>query len=327
MHPIYKKVKFKMPRSKNKNIKRNITPERAIGYRLRFFMEKYLKTPTVAAGADKLGVPRSTLDRWIKGDWISKDGLTSLSLNGCNIHWLLTGYGDAIAPTTNPIPDLTFIRDHQDLTLEKAKELLHEQGVFLREAEKAGAFNSADVFMFRDKRKFPPGWLPPAAENKTAHEPVPFVLETKNIAVVGKAAADETQGARAGFFPPDPEAQFDEIFIPEFTSAVEIIGDSMSPVLLNGQYALLGPEYVGTYDQPKDYEIVVADVEIKDDSQEAIDKRWEGVYCKRIVDAGDTWLFLSINHTGTPFTIAKANCRIWPVVGVWFAGKGVPPEE
>lgn len=167
----------------------------------------------------------------------------------------------------------------------------------------------------------------PAYNASRPREPINFVLEAKDLPVVGKAAADETHGSRAGFFPPDPEARFEQMAIPETTSAVEIIGDSMSPVLLNGQYALLGPEYIGPYDQPKNYDIVVADVEVKDGEQDGSDTRWEGVYCKRIVDAGDIWVFLSINTTGTPFSAAKANCRIWPVIGVWFAGKGKPPED
>lgn len=166
--------------------------------------------------------------------------------------------------------------------------------------------------------------FPNAARSR---EPIAFTLEAKNIPVVGSAAADETQGSRAGFFPPDANAQFDEISLPETTAAVKIIGDSMSPVLLNGQYAFVGPEYSGSYDHPKNYEIVVAEVVVNNQDQSSSDQRWEGVYCKRIVDAGDTWVFLSINHTGTPFSVAKANCRLWPVIGVWFAGRGKPPEE
>jgi hypothetical protein len=35
----------------------------------------------------------------------------------------------------------------------------------------------------------------------------------------------------------------------------------------------------------------------------------------------------SIGPTGVPFTVAKTNCRIWPVIGEWFAGKGESPED
>lgn len=169
--------------------------------------------------------------------------------------------------------------------------------------------------------------LPPPSNVERNREPIDFVLNAKAIPVVGEAAADESQGRRSGFFPPDPETQYQEVEIPATTAAVRIIGDSMAPVLLGGQYALLGPEYMGQFDQPRNYEIVVADVAVRDDEQAGSDSHWEGVYCKRIVDAGDTWVFLSINATGTPFSIAKSNCRVWPVVGVWFAGQGKIPAE
>ncbi|MDR3077723.1 MAG: hypothetical protein LBV15_03040 [Planctomycetota bacterium] len=151
--------------------------------------------------------------------------------------------------------------------------------------------------------------------------------EPMQLSVVGNAAADETQGARAGFFPADADSFFEQVTIPETTHMVQIIGDSMAPVLLGGQYAFIGPEYVGRYDKPGNGEIVIAD--IQPDAAEAqpvrVSRRREGVFCKRALDAGDLWVFLSINHTGTPFSAAKANCRLWPVVGVWFAGAGRPP--
>lgn len=162
--------------------------------------------------------------------------------------------------------------------------------------------------------------------NMHPHEPIPFTLEPQHIPVVGQAAADETEGARAGFFPADPDAEFDELDIPETTAAVEIIGDSMSPVLLGGQYAMVGPEYIAPYSQPGDYDIVVVSVDSGYDEYSEPDTRWDGVYCKRIVDAGDVWVFLSINHTGKVFTVMKKHCRLWPVIGVWFAGRGKPPR-
>ena len=157
----------------------------------------------------------------------------------------------------------------------------------------------------------------------SSSDPINFVLEAKNIPVVGEAAADESQGQRAGFFPSDSEAYYDEISLPESTAAVKIIGDSMSPVLLDGQLAIIGPEVYN----PHNYDIVVAKVEVVDESYAGTDKHWEGVYCKRIVDGGDVWFFLSINSVGVPFTVAKSNCRLWPVIGVYFAGKGKPPED
>jgi transcriptional regulator with XRE-family HTH domain len=173
-----------------------------------------------------------------------------------------------------------------------------------------------------------PSALPPDnALPPRANGPVDFVLHAGAIPVVGEAAADETRGRKAGFLPPDPEARYDELHFPETTAAVRIIGDSMAPVLLGGQYALIGPEYLGNFDRPGDHDIVVVDVGIRDDVRGASDARWTGTYCKRVVDGGEVWFFLSVNPVGVPFTVAKANCRLWPVIGVWFAGKGEPPED
>ncbi len=145
--------------------------------------------------------------------------------------------------------------------------------------------------------------------------------------VVGQAAADESHGNKAGIFPQDAGQIWDDVEIPATTHFVKIIGDSMAPVLLDGQYAMVGPEYVPSYSQPAEREIVVAEVTVKDEYQAGADSHFEGVYCKRVRDLDTAWLFESINFTGAPFTIAKANCRIWPVVGVYFAGKGRPPKE
>jgi transcriptional regulator with XRE-family HTH domain len=169
--------------------------------------------------------------------------------------------------------------------------------------------------------------VPPSAPNAARiREPINFVLNAKGIPVVGEAAADETQGRKAGFLPADAEARYDELRFPETTAAVKIIGDSMAPLLLGGQYAFIGPEYMGNFDNPRNYEIVVVDVEIRDEERAEADARWTGTYCKRIIDGGDVWVFLSIAPTGVPFTVAKSNCRLWPVLGVWFAGMGEPPE-
>ncbi len=144
--------------------------------------------------------------------------------------------------------------------------------------------------------------------------------------VVGEAAADESRGSRAGYFGENDRTIWDNVEVPETTRFVRIIGDSMSPVLLGGQYAMVGPEYTGS-SAPHDRDIVVASVFVEDNEQDELDRQWEGVYCKRVVDEGDYWLFVSINPIGAPFTILKSHCRLWPVIGVWFAGKGKPPLE
>lgn len=154
----------------------------------------------------------------------------------------------------------------------------------------------------------------------------PIMISQTQFHVVGQAAADESHGSRAGFFSDDAGRIWDDIRIPETTNYVKILGDSMSPVLLDGQYAMIGEE-CGPGNWPGDRDIVVAEVEVKDEEIGAGDREWEGVYCKRVVDGESAWHFHSISKSGDSFSVAKANCRLWPVIGVWFAGRGKPPEE
>lgn len=140
-----------------------VSSGKEIGSRLKFFLEKFMGCNTIAAAAEKLSVPRSTLDRWTKGDWISKEGLTALSAQRCNLHWLLTGWGAEIAPIHHPdyFTDVEFERDELFDDLNNAKNLLLEQGKFLEAAKRAGAFTDFDYFMFKQKGVFPSNWTPP----------------------------------------------------------------------------------------------------------------------------------------------------------------------
>lgn len=150
--------------------------------------------------------------------------------------------------------------------------------------------------------------------------------ETRWFRVVGEAAAFEGGGKPPGAFGEDDRTIWDDVEIPGTTHFVRVTGDSMSPVFLHGQYAMVGPEYqYGAV--PCHREIVVVEVVIRDDEQAGSDAPWEGVYCKRAIDAESSWFFESINPAYDTFSIAKSNCRLWPVIGVYFAGKGKPPEE
>jgi transcriptional regulator with XRE-family HTH domain len=122
---------------------------------------------------------------------------------------------------------------------------------------------------------------------------------------------------------------WDEEEIPETTHLVRIRGDSMSPMIMHGQYAMVGPQYmVDRSDVPGHRDIVIAEVTVQDNDIGGVDSNWEGVHCKRIQEwTKDVWLFTSINPAGETFTVAKNNCRLWRVIGVYFAGKGKPPEE
>lgn len=143
----------------------------------------------------------------------------------------------------------------------------------------------------------------------------------------GKAAAKDKSNGTYGGFSEDQYVVWDDITIPETTHFIQVSGDSMDPMVLDGQYVMVGPEHFGKNSQPKHKEIVIVQVSIVDEEQAGTDGDWEGVYCKRIQDAGDFWLFTSINPTGESFTAEKENCRIWPVIGVYFAGRGRIPEE
>lgn len=147
------------------------------------------------------------------------------------------------------------------------------------------------------------------------------------LTAVGDAAALEVGASHRGGF--DDEGLFweNEIQVPESTHLIRIRGDSMSPVILHGQFVMVGDQYrpeIG--DVPGHRDIVVASVTVQNNDIGGMDSEWEGVHCKRIQDAGDFWLFTSINPSGETFTVAKDNCRLWRVIGVYFAGKGTPPE-
>ena len=147
----------------------------------------------------------------------------------------------------------------------------------------------------------------------------------RRFVVPGKAAAFEGGGALPGLMS-DNRAEQDEIEIPETTYFVKISGTSMSPLLLDGQYAMVGPEYLH-HSTPPERSLVIAQVAVNDAEQAGSDGEFEGVYCKRIVDGESCWWFRSINPAYRDFSIMKDACRLWPVLGVWFAGRGVPPED
>lgn len=144
---------------------------------------------------------------------------------------------------------------------------------------------------------------------------------------LGKAAAKDKFNGNHGGFSEDQYVVWDDITIPETTHFIQVSGDSMDPMILDGQYAMVGPQYFGKDAHLKSREIVIVQVSIADEGQAGMDGPWEGVYCKRIQDGGDIWHFTSINPAGESFTAEKANCRIWPVIGVYFAGRGRIPEE
>ncbi len=104
---------------------------------------------------------------------------------------------------------------------------------------------------------------------------------------------------------------------PEGLTLVKAEGDSMSPLLLNGQYAMIDKNREGFETNGG---VVVA---VMVDEEGNFTTR-----IKRCYDLGGSYEFYSINSAeNPPFTMPKERCRIWPVIGVWFAGHGKPPQQ
>lgn len=131
---------------------------------------------------------------------------------------------------------------------------------------------------------------------------------------------------RSGYIPDG--VQFAEgVQLPEETLLAKIRGDSMANLLLDGQYAMIGPQYLPTRIL-KDREIVIVEVRVEPgDDHEGSDEAWTGVYCKRVQERDGVCYFTSINPTGESFSAMRHNCYLWPVIGVYFAEEGKPPEE
>ncbi len=136
--------------------------------------------------------------------------------------------------------------------------------------------------------------------------------------VRGLAAADDSGGRLAPM-----EDDFKEpVTPPPGLLLVPVQGDSMSPVVLPGQYVAIDQEREGF---EVDGGIVVAYIE----DPPGEDERREsmiGTFVKRCYRGDGVLYFASVNDY-PPFSAWEDHCRIWPVIGVWFAGKGKPPVE
>lgn len=135
--------------------------------------------------------------------------------------------------------------------------------------------------------------------------------------VRGLAAADESGGTRV----PDIDDLDDPIHPPEGLTCIPVKGDSMSPVLLDGQYAMIDAEREGF---EVDGGIVVAYIREPNPDDERTEPM-TGTFVKRCYKGEGVYYFTSINEY-SPFDAWQDHCRIWPVIGVWFAGKGKPPN-
>jgi phage repressor protein C with HTH and peptisase S24 domain len=131
-------------------------------------------------------------------------------------------------------------------------------------------------------------------------------------AVRGISAANSLRGESSDDHGYDDEA----IEPPEGLTLVPVKGESMLPTLLDGQYAMVDKTREGLEVNGQIVVVVSADE--------------DGNYLSRIKRCfrkGQDFRFTSINEEGNPpFDLSVKVCRIWPVIGVWFAGKGEPPK-
>lgn len=135
--------------------------------------------------------------------------------------------------------------------------------------------------------------------------------------VRGLAAADDTGGSRV----PDVDDIDEPIAPPTGITLVPVKGDSMSPLILSGQYAMIDSTREGFEDNGG---IVVASI-LEPDAADERREPMTGTIIKRCYDLGDRYNFVSINNY-PPFTAFKDHCRVWPVIGVWFGGMGKAPK-
>ncbi len=129
--------------------------------------------------------------------------------------------------------------------------------------------------------------------------------------VRGRAAADESAGSRV----PDAEEPSEPISTPPGLTLVPVQGDSMAPVVVNGQYVMIDLDREG-FEQNGG--LVVATI---------IDSDWErrermpGTFVKRCFKGDGFYYFTSVNSSYAPFSSWQDHCRIWPVLGIWFDNK------
>lgn len=214
---------------------------------------------------------------------------------------------DYIKFAENYTPSNAYISKAMKLTTQMRDSHVISQWISERRVE--DAYN-ADAFIANAEKLAAEKGLPAPI----GHRPMPSNAEWP---VRGLAAADDSGGSRIV----ETDDYGDPIYPPSGLLAVPVTGESMSPVVLGGQYVLIDMEREG---HEVDGEIVVASIlepESGDDYPEPI----FGTFVKRCFQRENLYYFASVN-TFSPFSAHVDHCRIWPVIGVWFGGKGKPPE-
>ena len=156
--------------------------------------------------------------------------------------------------------------------------------------------------------KFPPLVDIPGPSGKR------FSFSGDQLPTRGQAA-----GGRAGI-------EFDDYGEPRVMSngllGIPVHGDSMSPVILDKQLALIDMEREGFETNDGIYVVYVQEPGPQDERKEQI----TGTFVKRVQWEEDTYYLKSANDAYSPFPVYVDHCRIWPVLGIWFDGMGQPPE-
>lgn len=145
-----------------------------------------------------------------------------------------------------------------------------------------------------------------------------FTFAGDEIPTRGLAAADDSGGTRV----PDTDDFGEPIHFPSGLIGIPVVGDSMSPVILSGQYVEVDIEREGFERDRGIYVVSVLEPDSVDDYPEPI----TGTFVKRCERHENLYYLESINGDYSPFSVHVDHCRIWPVLGVWFGGKGTPPE-
>lgn len=226
---------------------------------------------------------------------------------GCDLQWLMTGLGDR-SPKMNEDSGFAQPTAPDSAGVPMAKSLAKEG------KEKMTKNKITPI------EEIPPG---NAIRRKGDQDAAHNILRLKTVGTA--AALMKGTNSRGSF--DDPELYWDSIReIPESTHLVKIRGDSMAPLMMHGQEVMVGTMY-GANEVPRSREIVVVEVTVRDNDIGGMDGQWEGIHCKRVQDGESTWIFTSINPTGETFSVAKDNCRLWHVIGVYYGEKSKIPEE
>lgn len=156
-------------------------------------------------------------------------------------------------------------------------------------------------------------------ESASKMDALPFPSGTKRIQpgfggwpITKPCAANSLQGVEVDHL----NDEYETIMPPPGLMLVPVNGDSMEPLLLHGQYAMIEKDREGFEGNGGIYVV------------EAIDANGEReTYIKRCRKTKNMFSCISLKEGHDTFDVPAEQCRLWPVIGVWFAGKGRPPTE